>query len=210
MDLKQELTDYEIGGIGDIKKHTLRFRSYRIGTEGGKLMIYAEYEMGCPPKVFGGYPSGQELLIDLCNLYLELRDKSMEECARILTQWSMENIHMYYLYGSDVDTRQFGDHDTDSFWDVMVNALEFYQVCVEDAVTDLKQLYANTMTVFAIRSLLDGNVSQAQRFCENLRVAEEDDIMRQWYRAGAESRMCVIERFVEKLPKLALGCLRVV
>lgn len=40
MDLKQELTDYEIGGIGDIKKHTLRFRSYRIGTEGGKLMIY--------------------------------------------------------------------------------------------------------------------------------------------------------------------------
>ena len=24
MDLKQELTDYEIGGIGGIKKHTLR------------------------------------------------------------------------------------------------------------------------------------------------------------------------------------------
>ena len=154
MDLKQELTDYEIGGIGDIKKHTLRFRSYRIGTEGGKLMIYAEYEMGCPPKVFDGYPSGQELLIDLCNLYLELWDKSMEECARILTRWSMENIHMYYLYGSDVDNRQISGHDTDSFWDVMVNALEFYQVCVEDAVTDLKQLYTNTMTVFAIRSLL--------------------------------------------------------
>ena len=168
-------------------------------------MIYAEYEAGCPPKVFDGYPSGQELLIDLCNLYLELRDKSMEECARILIRWSMENIHMYYLYGSDVDNRQFGNHDMNSFWDVMVNALEFYQVCVEDAVSDLKQLYTNTMTVFAIRSLLDGNVSQAQRFCENLRVAEEDDIMRQWYRAGAESRMCVIERFVETLPKLALG-----
>ena len=27
MDLKRELTDYEIGGIGDIKKHTLRFHS---------------------------------------------------------------------------------------------------------------------------------------------------------------------------------------
>ena len=83
MDLKQELTDYEIGGIGDIKKHTLRFRSYRIGTEGGKLMIYAEYEMGCPPKVFDGYPSGQELLIDLCNLYQELREKPLEECAHV-------------------------------------------------------------------------------------------------------------------------------
>lgn len=90
MDLKQELTDYEIGGIGDIKKHTLRFRSYRIGTEGGKLMIYAEYEMGCPPKVFDGYPSGQELLIDLCNLYQELREKPLEECAQILIRWSME------------------------------------------------------------------------------------------------------------------------
>lgn len=41
MDLKQELTDYEIGGIGDIKKHTLRFHSYGMGTEGGKLTIYA-------------------------------------------------------------------------------------------------------------------------------------------------------------------------
>lgn len=43
MDLKRELTDYEIGGIGDIKKHTLRFHSYRIGTEDGKLTIFAEY-----------------------------------------------------------------------------------------------------------------------------------------------------------------------
>ena len=70
MDLKQELTDYEIGGIGDIKKHTLRFRSYRIGTEGGKLMMYSEYDMGCPPKVLDVYPSGQERLIDLGNRYL--------------------------------------------------------------------------------------------------------------------------------------------
>ncbi len=205
MDLKRELTNYEIGGIGDIKKHTLRFHSYRIGTESGKLTIYAEYDPENPPTVFEGYPSGQELLIELCNLNLELRGKSLEECARILIRWSLENVHMYYLYGSDVDTRQFGDHDTDSFWDVMVNALEFYQVRVEDAVTDLKQLYTNTMTVFAIRSLLDGNVSQAQRFCENLRVPEKDDLMRQWYRADTGSRMCVIERFVEKLPKLALG-----
>lgn len=46
MDLKRELTDYEIGGIGDIKKHTLRFHSYRIGTEDGKLTIFAEYTPG--------------------------------------------------------------------------------------------------------------------------------------------------------------------
>ena len=71
MDLKRELTDYEIGGIGDIKKHTLRFHSYRIGTEDGKLTIFAEYTPGQFPKVYKGYPSGQELLIELCNLNLE-------------------------------------------------------------------------------------------------------------------------------------------
>jgi hypothetical protein len=55
MDLKRELTDYEIGGIGDIKKHTLRFHSYRIGTEDGKLTIFAEYTPGQFPKVYKGF-----------------------------------------------------------------------------------------------------------------------------------------------------------
>ena len=63
MDLKRELTAYEIGGIGDIKKHTLRFHSYRIGTESGKSVIYAVYKPEKPPEVFKGYPAGQELLI---------------------------------------------------------------------------------------------------------------------------------------------------
>ena len=52
MDLKRELTDYEIGGIGDIKKHTLRFHSYRIGTESGKPVVYAIYEPEKPPEMF--------------------------------------------------------------------------------------------------------------------------------------------------------------
>lgn len=43
MELKKLLDDYEIGGIGDIKKHTLRFHSYRIGTVEGMLTVFAEY-----------------------------------------------------------------------------------------------------------------------------------------------------------------------
>ena len=38
-----ELDAAEIGGIGEIKRKTLRFDSYRIGTEDGKLTIYAEF-----------------------------------------------------------------------------------------------------------------------------------------------------------------------
>lgn len=41
MNLMTELDAAEIGGIGEIKRKTLRFDSYRIGTEDGKLTIYA-------------------------------------------------------------------------------------------------------------------------------------------------------------------------
>ena len=93
MELKKLLDDYEIGGIGDIKKHTLRFHSYRIGTVEGMLTIFAEYTSGQFPITYKGYPSGQELLIELCNLNLELREKPLKECAEILIRWSLENIH---------------------------------------------------------------------------------------------------------------------
>lgn len=59
MELKKLLEDYEIGGIGDIKKHTLRFHSYRIETVEGMLTIFAEYTSGQFPNVYKGYPSGQ-------------------------------------------------------------------------------------------------------------------------------------------------------
>ena len=74
MELKKLLDDYEIGGIGDIKKHTLRFHSYRIGTVEGMLTIFAEYTSGQLPITYTGYPSGQELLLELRNLNLELRE----------------------------------------------------------------------------------------------------------------------------------------
>ena len=126
MDLKRELTDYEIGGIGDIKKHTLRFHSYRIGTMDGKLTIFAEYTPGQFPKVYRSHPSGQELLIELCNLNLELRNKPLEKCARILIRWSLENIHPYYFYGDDVAYLEMNNDDPNGFWDCMVNRLESY------------------------------------------------------------------------------------
>ena len=155
MDLKRELTDYEIGGIGDIKKHTLRFHSYRIGTMDGKLTIFAEYTPGQFPKVYRSHPSGQELLIELCNLNLELRNKPLEKCARILIRWSLENIHPYYFYGDDVAYLEMNNDDPNGFWDCMVNRLESYRVFVEDMVQDLEQLYTDTMTAFAIRSLME-------------------------------------------------------
>lgn len=205
MDLKRELTDYEIGGIGDIKKHTLRFHSYRIGTEDGKLTIFAEYAPGQFPKVYKGYPSGQELLIELCNLNLELRNKSLEECARILIRWSLENIHPYYRYGDTVSYIEFNGDDADGYWDMMVNVLECYRVCVKDMVRDLELLYTDTMTAFALRKLMDGDAAGAQRIYDSVRVPEQENLLREWYRTDSAHRPLVLQRFVEKISKLNMG-----
>ena len=90
--------------------------------------------------MFEGYPSGQELLIELCNLNLELWGKSPEECARILIRWSMENIHSCYFYGDNVSHLEWNKDDPASYWDVMVNALECYYVHVEEMVQDKRGL----------------------------------------------------------------------
>ena len=205
MDLRRELENYEIGGIGDIKKHTLRFHSYRIGTVDGKLTIFAEYEPERPPVIFGGYPSGQELLMDLCNLHLELRGKTQEECARILVRWSIENIHPYYLYGDNVEYIEFNNDDPNDYWDCMVNVLECYHVYVEDMVRDLERLYIDTMTMFTLRKLMDGDVAEAQRLYQDVWVPEKENLMARWYRTEPDRRPLVIKEFVEKLPTFTMN-----
>lgn len=205
MDLRRELENYEIGGIGDIKKHTLRFHSYRIGTVDGKLTIFAEYEPERPPVIFGGYPSGQELLMDLCNLHLELRGKTQEECARILVRWSIENIHPYYLYGDNVEYIEFNNDDPNDYWDCMVNVLECYHVYVEDMVRDLERLYIDTMTVFTLRKLMDGDVAEAQRLYQDVQVPEKENLMDRWYRTEPGRGSLVIKELVEKLPKFTMN-----
>lgn len=205
MELKKLLDDYEIGGIGDIKKHTLRFHSYRIGIVEGMLTIFAEYTSGQFPTVYKGYPSGQELLIELCNLNLELRDKPLKECAEILIRWSLENIHPYYHYGDDVAALEQVDNDADQYWDMLVNVIECYSISVKDMVQDLERLYTDTMTLFAIRSLMEGKITDAQRIYGEVRVPDEKNLLHAWYRADSVHRPLVLQDFIENIPKLKMG-----
>ena len=205
MELKKLLDDYEIGGIGDIKKHTLRFHSYRIGTVEGMLTIFAEYTSGQFPITYKGYPSGQELLIELCNLNLELREKPLKECAEILIRWSLENIHPYYHYGDDVTALEQVDNDADQYWDMLVNVIECYSISVKDMVRDLEQLYTDTMTLIAIRSLMEGKITDAQRIYGEVRVPDEKNLLHAWYRADSVHRPLVLQDFIENIPKLKMG-----
>lgn len=203
MNLNKELLDYEIGGIGDIKKYTLRFHSYYLKARDGEVTIYAEYEPGNPPKVFNGYPSGQELLLELCNLHLEVRDKVAEEAACVIIRWCTENLHPYYFYNEERELIE--DYSTDEeMWDALVNMLSGYPVYIDKMLPDLKKLYTDTMTVFALRHLIDGNILEAQRVYDGVDIPEEENLIRRWFSSGKYGQQKLCTEIISKLPKLSM------
>lgn len=203
MNLNKELLDYEIGGIGDIKKYTLRFHSYYVIVRDGEVTIYAEYEVGNPPKVFNGYPSGQELLLELCNLYLEVKDKVAEEAACVIIRWCTENLHPYYFYNEERDLIEEYSSD-EEMWDMLVNVLSGYPVYIDKMLPDLKRLYTDTMTVFALRHLIDGNFLEAQRVYDGVDVPEEENLIRRWFGSGKLGQQKLCAEIISNLPKLSM------
>ena len=204
MNLDKELINYEIGGIGDIKKYTLRFHSYYLIARDGKVTIYAEYESGNPPKVFKGYPSGQELLLELCNLHLEVKDKLIEEAACIIIRWCTDNLHPYYFYNEERELIEDYGTGGEDMWDALVNMLSGYPVYIDNMLPDLEKLYTDTMTIFALRHLIEGNIVEAQRVYEGIQVPDEENLIRQWLATGKVGQQKLCEEIVGNLPKLSM------
>lgn len=100
---------------------------------------------------------------------------------------------------------EMNNDDPNGFWDCMVNMLESYRVFVENMVQDLEQLYIDTMTAFAIRSLMEGKAADAQRIYDGVCVQEQENLLREWYRTDSTHRPLVLQRFVEKITKLNMG-----
>lgn len=72
-------------------------------------------------------------------------------------------------------------------------------------VRDLGRLYADTMTVIALRELMESEVAEAQRLYEDIRVHEQNNLMFTWFRTPADCSALVIKEAVEKLPKFAMS-----
>lgn len=47
------------------------------------------------------------------------------------------------------------------------------------------------MTAFAVRSLIEGKVADAQRIYENVHVREQENLLREWYRTDDAHRPTV-------------------
>ena len=205
MNLMMELDATEIGGIGEIKRKTLRFDSYRIGTEGGKLTIYAEVTNGAAPKMFTGYPTGQDLLLDLINLYEDTKTRTPMGQAQLIIDWCLNNVHPYYPDG-DVEDGVLNSVSQIDLWDVLVNVVELYYVHVEDMVEDLHRLYDDAMLMFTLRCLMDGKPTEAQRYYSNIHPDGGKNLIDWWLsEKEAAGKKTIIETCTEKLPKLKLA-----
>ena len=75
--------------------------------------------------------------------------------------------------------------------------IECYSISVKDMVRDLEQLYTDTMTLFAIRSLMEGKIADAQRIYGEVRVPDEKNLLHAWYRADSVHRPLVLQDFIE-------------
>ena len=205
MNLMMELDATEIGGIGEIKRKTLRFDSYRIGTEGGKLTIYAEVTNGAAPKMFTGYPTGQDLLLDLINLYEDTKTRTPMGQAQLIIDWCLKNVHPYYPDG-DVEDGVLNSVSQIDLWDVLVNVVELYYVYVEDMVEDLRRLYDDAMLMFTLRCLMDGKPTEARRYYSNIHPDGDKDLIDWWLSEKEDAgKRTIIETCTEKLPKLKLA-----
>lgn len=67
---------------------------------------------------------------------------------------------------------------------MLVNVLSGYPVCIDNILPDLKRLYTDTMTVFALRHLIDGNFLETQRAYEGVDVLEGENLIRRWCDSG--------------------------
>lgn len=197
------LKDYEIGGIGEIRHKTLRFAFYRTEVKDGIASLYAEYDREAPFVLFPGYPPGQTLLAELCNLHLELRELTLPERLPVVEQWCLAHVHPYYRYG-DTARGAVRQSVPEDYWDFAVNVAELYSFSVGEFCGDLQRLYDDAMTVFALRYLAEGRPSEARRCWNRLLPRPKEDLVEAWQAREPTLRPLLLDRALEALPPVAM------
>ncbi len=208
MSIKQDLNAYEIGGIGEIKSKTARFHSYECVPSQSKkndILLIAQVSDDKPPVFKSGYPNGQKLLTDLCNLYLNVVDKKTTESAEIIADWCIEHIHPYY-FEEDGLMR----YDSSGFFqaeqmDFDINVLNYFSFSCGQMLRDLKRLYISTITVFSYKHLMEGNTYKAKEQYAPLLQTGATDICAEWQRLSESDKSEAVDKFLRSLPALKMG-----
>lgn len=200
-----EPLSYELGGIGDIKKKTLRFSAYKKESKGSDILINPAYSIGDPVRMTDGYPvSSQELLFRLCNLYIELRDHCIEEQADILIDWCTANVHPYYNYGN-VDFSKRQGKEQEEILDCFVNVIGSYEISVRAMVKDVSRLYEDMVAMRTLTLLLDGEDAAAKAYYIKSDDFFGESLYDKWQAAEVGNRQSVADKFFAKLPKFTMA-----
>lgn len=89
----------EIGDVGEMIYHAVRFPEYVSESSDGQQMIKPLFTASIATKSGTDYSlTGQELLISLCNLYLDLNSEgSNKSITDAVLNWCRHNIHPYNI-----------------------------------------------------------------------------------------------------------------
>lgn len=145
----------EIGGVGEMIYHTVRFPEYALETDGGVQILWPRCSPGCEPTKNTDYSlTGQKLLASLCNLFKKINDPSCEESyINLIINWCKENTHPYsiddlydMLSADDFDISQFG---------FLVEKDGIFEI--NEFIRDLSYVYHTFTFYYAINKLRCGN-----------------------------------------------------
>lgn len=199
---------YEIGGIGEVKNKTIRFYSYECQPDRNSkedILLQAVYEQDHPPRVSKGYPNGQDMLIDLCNLHLSLSGRTLAGSARIIAEWCTQRIHPYYIYEDDLFKRDSITGAKKSDLDFEVNILNYFSFSCRQMVSDLEKLYLGTLAAFTLKHLMSGEFSKAKMLFNPVAADFEENLCDKWTRSDEKARGIIADDLLKKLPCLKMG-----
>ena len=151
----------EIGGVGEMTYHTVRFPRYELRYEGNIALLCPRYEKDdvLIDHQADTLRTGQELLVSLCNLYRAINDLNCKEnYIEMIAEWCSSNIHPYAI-DTLYDLATDEGYDYESYSGMIMRDGIF---AVEDFMRDLAPLYHTTCFHHALLQLINGNDAYAR------------------------------------------------
>ncbi|MBQ8541811.1 MAG: hypothetical protein IJ435_10130 [Clostridia bacterium] len=143
----------EIGGIGQLKYHSLAFSDYYVGQDNdGQWLAYPVWNKENPLKVYSkGNLTGYDILTSLCNLARRIDDFSEKSYTELIVEWCRENMHPYqieHLYKT-VTADGFDKDGVDGDLVLRDSIFSF-----EDFMSDLGKLYNAARFYMALEGIV--------------------------------------------------------
>ena len=149
----------EIGGVGEMIYHTVRFSEYSIEQKDEGSLLCPQCYANDEPKTKTDYAlTGQMLLASLCNLYQKINDPYCEEPFDLLIfNWCIKNSHPYNI--DDLyEMLSAEDFEIQKEWFLIEKDGTF---SISKFIRDLSNVYHTFAFCHAIRELKAGNEKYA-------------------------------------------------